>query len=102
MWPETSGNVTPLYLARRSDLFLPRFIWYGELRPTSVSDIFIIPQGMEDLMSDRPITEIAYRKELQAIVPDESEPVAAGKSPESAAAVMTEQENETPELTGED
>ncbi|MDE6397315.1 MAG: hypothetical protein K2K84_08585, partial [Muribaculaceae bacterium] len=102
MWPETSGTVTPLYLARKSDLFLPKFIWFGELRPNSVNDKFIIPPAMEELMSDRPITEIAYRKELQAVVPDEGEPVEAGNGPEAAGAVMTEQENENPELTSED
>lgn len=40
MWPEVSGKVTPLYLARRTDMYLPQFNWYDVLRPSSPDDIF--------------------------------------------------------------
>ncbi len=40
MWPETTGTVTPLYLARRSMLYLPKFRWETELRPSGPDDIF--------------------------------------------------------------
>ena len=40
MWPEVSGKVTPLYLARKADLYLPQFKWYETLRPQSPDDIF--------------------------------------------------------------
>lgn len=40
MWPETTGMVTPLYLARRSMLYLPKFRWEAELRPSGPDDIF--------------------------------------------------------------
>lgn len=40
MWPETTGTVTPLYLARRSQLYLPKFRWETDLRPTGPDDIF--------------------------------------------------------------
>ena len=33
MWPEVSGKITPLYLAKKADLFLPSFKWYEEYRP---------------------------------------------------------------------
>ncbi|MCM1521881.1 MAG: hypothetical protein NC039_04430 [Muribaculaceae bacterium] len=49
MWPQTSGKVTPLYLARRSSYFLPKFRWYGMLRPLSPDDIFYYPPEMADL-----------------------------------------------------
>lgn len=40
MWPEVSGKVTPLFLAKRADLYLPQFKWYDLLRPKSPDDIF--------------------------------------------------------------
>ena len=40
MWPDVQGEVTPLYLLKRSQLYLPQFQWYGEARPASPDDIF--------------------------------------------------------------
>lgn len=40
MWPEVSGSVTPLFLARNADLYLPQFHWYDMLRPASPDDIY--------------------------------------------------------------
>ena len=52
MWPETSGTVTPLYLAKKSLFRLPKFRWYTGLRPLSPDDIFIIPEEMDALMAE--------------------------------------------------
>lgn len=51
MWPESSGTVTPLYLAKKSLFFLSKFQWYDGIRPTSPASIFIVPDEMEALMS---------------------------------------------------
>ncbi|MCC8112603.1 MAG: hypothetical protein LIP03_01165 [Bacteroidales bacterium] len=51
MWPETSGTVTPLYLAKKSLFFLPKFKWYTGLRPESPMDVFVIPPEMDELMA---------------------------------------------------
>lgn len=40
MWPEVSGSVTPLFLAKKSELYLPQFHWYDMLRPASPDDIY--------------------------------------------------------------
>ena len=40
MWPEVSGKVTPLFLAKKADLYLPQFQWYDILRPATPDDIF--------------------------------------------------------------
>lgn len=56
MWPATNGTATPMYLAKRSMLLLPKFEWYGDLRPMSPPDVFIIPKGMDELM-EQPETE---------------------------------------------
>ena len=33
MWPEVSGSVTPLFMVKRSQQYLPRFKWWSFLRP---------------------------------------------------------------------
>ena len=40
MWPEVSGAVTPLFLAKKGDLYLPQFKWFDVLRPSSPDDIY--------------------------------------------------------------
>ncbi len=49
LWPQTTGKVTPLYLARRSSYYLSKFRWYGPLRPTDPEDIFNYPDEMAEL-----------------------------------------------------
>lgn len=49
MWPETTGKVTPLYLAKRNSYYLPKFRWYGPLRPMSPAEVFDYPDEMADL-----------------------------------------------------
>ena len=31
MWPQTTGAVTPLFVARKNIYFLPKFKWYEEI-----------------------------------------------------------------------
>lgn len=50
MWPETTGAATPLFLAKKSNYYLPKFKWYDGMRPTDRYDIFIVPPAMEELM----------------------------------------------------
>ncbi len=42
MWPEVTGKVTPLYLLRKSNYYLPQFKWYDSLRPRRPEDIYSI------------------------------------------------------------
>lgn len=52
MWPETTGSVTPLYLAKKGAYHLPSFKWYADvLRPTAPDEVFDYPPEMEALMS---------------------------------------------------
>lgn len=55
MWPETTGTVTPIYLARRSMLYLPKFRWETALRPTGPDDIF--PRAPEPTPAEPEQTE---------------------------------------------
>lgn len=52
MWPEVSGTVTPLFLAKKSTLYLPQFRWLDAIRPKSPDDIFGNRKEMEQLMSE--------------------------------------------------
>lgn len=50
MWPETTGKAIPLFLVRRSMIFLPKFRLYNGVRPLSPADVFVIPREMDELM----------------------------------------------------
>ncbi|MBP3737982.1 MAG: hypothetical protein J6I72_02885 [Muribaculaceae bacterium] len=51
MWPEVTGQVTPLYLLRRSQLYLPQFKWHDKLRPKKPDDIYDVGDEMRQLMA---------------------------------------------------
>ena len=40
MWPEVTGTVFPLFLVRKSDIYLPQFKWYDNVRPKDKDDIY--------------------------------------------------------------
>lgn len=50
MWPETTGTVTPLFLAKKSLYYLPKFRWYNGIRPLSPVDVMTVPKEMDELM----------------------------------------------------
>lgn len=52
MWPETPGTATPLFLVRRSQLFLPKFRLFKGMRPLSPTDVMIVPAAMDRLMEE--------------------------------------------------
>lgn len=49
-WPQTTGAVTPLFLAKKSMYKLPKFAWYADMRPADAADVFIVPPAMEERM----------------------------------------------------
>lgn len=51
IWPDVTGNVTPLYLAKKSQYYLKGFQWYEAIRPKDKTDIFNIPEAMKTLFS---------------------------------------------------
>lgn len=83
MWPETSGKVTPLYLAKRSSYFLPNFQWYQQMRPLAPDEVFDTPEGMTELLRSpevggkrRPTAMTGIEDRLTPKVPDRGpEPV---------------------------
>lgn len=69
MWPQTTGAATPLYLAKKSIFFLPKFKWYEDIRPVSPEDIFIVPEAQEELMREagRGIPVINFRRRMYGL-----------------------------------
>ncbi|MDE6197725.1 MAG: hypothetical protein K2F91_07670 [Muribaculaceae bacterium] len=49
-WPQTTGTATPLFLAKKSLYKLPKFQWFGDMRPMSPDDIYNVPESMEQRM----------------------------------------------------
>lgn len=78
LWPETTGQVTPLFLAKKSIYYLPKFKWYGEMRPLSPADIYTVPPMMEELMQTegravpeipRPVNSPLHQRPAPDIIP---------------------------------
>lgn len=61
MWPETSGTMTPLYLAKRQLFYLPQFRWFEPLRPLKPEDVFIVTPEMRELFSEPPFGKSSAR-----------------------------------------
>ena len=104
MWPETKGTATPLYLARRSMLWLPKFEWFGDLRPTSPDDIFNIPDQMEQIMSTapggKPIDQVPDPRKAGQATETDSDGKAA-KADSDSQAPQSHSDGPAPEATPE-
>lgn len=48
-WPDNNTVGTPLYLAKKSIYYLPKFRWFDVLRPRNAADVFIFPPEMDGL-----------------------------------------------------
>lgn len=55
LWPETNAVATPLYLAKRSAMYLPGFRWYGFFRPSGPDDIFNFPDELLEEFRNAPV-----------------------------------------------
>ncbi len=51
LWPDVTGKVTPIYMAKKSQYYLKGFKWYGEIRPKDKNDIYEVPEAMNELFS---------------------------------------------------
>lgn len=72
VWPQVSGTVTPLYLAKKSIFFLPQFKWYASLRPTGPDDVFNVSEEMLALLA-QPEQEVGRASSsMEAVSPDAS------------------------------
>lgn len=51
MWPDVTGKVTPIFLAKRSQYYLKGFKWYDGIRPKDRYDLINIPDEMQEMLS---------------------------------------------------
>lgn len=84
MWPESQGVATPLYLARRSMLLLPKFHWFGTLRPKNADDVFVVSPEMDALMGGETDPTAGAPTKVDAEKPDsvEAMEISVPESPE--------------------
>lgn len=61
-WPETTYDVTPLYLAKRSNYVLQRFRDFSSLRPISPEDVFNVTPEMMDLLHSVKVSQKSRRQ----------------------------------------
>jgi hypothetical protein len=63
IWSQSNGTVTPLYLAKKSLFYLPKFKWHQSIRPKYPMDVFNISPEMEEMLHGNPAS-ISTRKTL--------------------------------------
>ncbi|MBR5332956.1 MAG: LPS export ABC transporter periplasmic protein LptC [Muribaculaceae bacterium] len=56
IWSQSNGTVTPLYLAKKSLFYLPRFKWHESIRPKFPMDVFNVSPEMENMLRSTPST----------------------------------------------
>lgn len=52
MWPDVTGKVIPLFLAKRSDLRLDKFRWYDSIRPKEPMDVMVVSDEMRQIFGE--------------------------------------------------
>lgn len=56
MWPDVTGKVIPLFLAKNSDLRLDKFRWYDSIRPKEPYDVLEVSEEMRQIFGEAPAT----------------------------------------------
>ena len=56
MWPDVTGKVIPLFLAKRSDLRLDKFRWYDSIRPKEPYDVMVVSDEMRQIFGEAVMT----------------------------------------------
>lgn len=61
-WPESTSVITPLYLSKRSQLYLRSFKWFPNLRPVAPMDVFTRSKEFIDYMNQPDESKKTKRK----------------------------------------
>ncbi len=116
MWPEVTGTVTPLFLVKNTQLYLPGFLWLEVLRPRRewygggmhwADDLGEVPDELEEYLAagrDVPVPKVTRRPRGAASIPQTPQSETAEESeqqPESAEQVEESKQAEMPEQTEE-
>lgn len=82
MWPEVSGTVTPLFLVKRQQQYLQKFIWLERIRPRRewyggkvrwADDLGEVPDELEEYFSQPPIFPESSQPALSSAKSEKSE-----------------------------
>jgi len=52
MWPDVSGNVVPLFLAKKSQLRIDKFRWFESIRPKDPYDVLNVSEEMKQIFGE--------------------------------------------------
>lgn len=52
MWPDVSGNVVPLFLAKKSQLRIDKFRWFDSIRPKEPYDVLNVSEEMKQIFGE--------------------------------------------------
>lgn len=52
MWPDVSGTVVPLFLAKKSQLRIEKFRWYDSIRPKDPKDVMNVSTEMRQVFGE--------------------------------------------------
>jgi lipopolysaccharide export system protein LptA len=52
MWPDVTGTVVPLFLAKRSQLRIDKFRWYDSIRPKEPYDVLVVSDEMRQIFGE--------------------------------------------------
>lgn len=52
MWPDVSGSVVPLFLAKKSQLRIDKFRWYDGIRPKEPMDVLEVSSEMRQIFGE--------------------------------------------------
>ena len=52
MWPDVTGTVVPLFLAKRSQLRIEKFRWYESIRPKDPYDVLVVSDEMRSIFGE--------------------------------------------------
>lgn len=99
-WPETSYDVVPLYLAKRSAYILQRFRDFSSLRPVSPEDVFNVTPEMVSLLQSVEVSDKSRRLPVQPVLaplePTEPMPTELPANPDESEAPVPSEEPAIP------
>ncbi len=52
MWPDVSGTVVPLFMAKRSQLRIEKFRWFESIRPKDPYDVLVVSDEMRQIFGE--------------------------------------------------
>lgn len=110
MWPEVSGSVTPIFLVKNSQKYLPRFQWLARIRPVRrwygdrVSwddDLGEVPEELDEYFRQPPLFPEVKAPQRPVVSPASVMDAGAAKARQTAAGEYVSPVEESVSAAGE-